>query len=515
MDILIKNSKIYDFNKNKFFIGGVSIVNGKIAEVFNKESAIPQDKFEKVIDGEKLFLLPGLFDVCSRSELSMIDEPNRKAHISQGFTTELIGGLGFSVAPVTNKNYMIHQQNITDYLANPHVSWTWETTTEYLKKIDKKINTNSIFYTPLGTVILESDLNPTFSKITINSILNLLEKSLDEGSSGFSVSTSLSPSSVCFKKDEYIFPILKLLKKYNKILCVCVEGSREIEKDLERAFFLAKKFNLKLHITRLIEFNIKKALPIIEKKKKDLEDLLIDSSSVLECYIKLRHILPDWLNLEDVSKIKNKIKKSENVKKLIKDLSKNFTQGLERFRLIYTENKEMKKYEGSFLSSIALEQNKSISDFLIQLIDTDLENVLFEYPTTELDVISKLFSYNFSVPATGGYFMGREKPDLYSLVPRFLKLTTKKETKTEDNISNLINKLHKKPSKFFNMKSGINVGNDANVFLLDLDKFSSKADCINPNILAEGVRVSIINGGLVYIDNEFTGLHKGKFLNWI
>jgi len=510
MDILVNNVQLYDPLKKKFALGGIAIVEQRIVEIYSETSSIPLDHFDRIIDGKGLYAMPGFFDVHSRGDLAMVSDPSRLSALSQGITCEVIGNDGFGVAPIKHTNYMLHSQYVAHSLGNPQLKWHWESTSQYLNLLHEKNATNMIFYAPHGTMRLETSLNTLLSSTGLSALMHLLERAMDEGAAGVSVSCVQNPSHDGWKNDHEMGTIATLLKKKNGILSVCLCGSPHPFRDIERAVHIARTAGIKLHLSRLFsenDDNAEEILPLLEKSKREVPGLLVDVSPYPTRLLKLSNILPAWVKEISSEELRLKLKRTEAVQGLFDSLDLK-EEYLEKIKLVLTSKKEFKKHEGELLEHIAMERDETIYDVLLNLVLFDADKTFFEYEAVRPDVLKKFFDLPFVVPATSGYLDSRVLPDMYGAIPTYIK-----HFSDLDPVK-IVTKLSTSPAEFYGVKWGIKKSYKANLLILDPAHAYSEADFDNPRSLAEGLDCVIVNGRIAFEKSKSTGLRCGEVLSW-
>ncbi len=510
MDLLVNNVQVFDHLKKKFSLGGIAIIDQRIIDVYSEASSLPLDHFDRIIDGKGLYAMPGFFDVHSCGDLAMVSDPSRLSALSQGIISEVIGNDGFGVAPIKHSNYMLHSQYVAHSLGNPQLKWHWESTSQYLNLLHEKNATNIIFYAPHGTMRLEASLNTSLSNTGLDALIRLLERAMDEGAVGVSMSCVQSPSRDGWKNDHEMAAIAELLKKKGGILSVCLCGSPHSFKDIERAVQIAKTAGIKLHLSRLFydnDDNAEEILPLLEKSKKELSGFLVDVSPYPTRLLKLSSILPYWVKEISSEELRIRLKKVEAVQELFDSL--NFREEyLEKVKLVLTSKKEFKKHEGELLEHIAMVRDETLYEVLLDLVLFDADKTFFEYDAVKPDILKRLFDLPFVVPATSGYLDSRVMPDMYGSIPVCIK-----------NFSGLdpvkiATKLAMMPAEFYGIKWGIKKSYKANLLILDPTHIDSEADFDNPRSLAEGIDCVIVNGRIAFEKNKSTGLRCGEVLSW-
>ena len=510
MDVLINNAIIYDPEESKSFFGGVAIIGSRIAEVYSEHSVIPVDKFDRVIDAKTKYLFPGFIDVHSRGDLAMVSENSRISAISQGIALEVIGQDGFSVAPISSKNYMLHGEYVFSSLGNPQLRWRWESVFEYLDMIHGKNGTNVLFYAPHGTMRLEASLNTKLSPTGISALKYSLEKAMDDGAIGMSVSVWQSPSKDGWEDNAEMETLLSVLKKKNGILCVNLENPKNIRKDIDRAFGFAKSYGLKLHLSGLLIHDASEYMEIIaslDRKKKEIPGLLLDISPYNSRLIKLLELLPEDYRSLSPEEIRIKLKNPEAIQEVFNHLNIH-EQYLRKIRLVATSKKDLKKHENHLLEDVAKEKGESIHNIILSLLMFDIENSVFEYEAVSPSVLKYAFENEFVLPATSGCMEGRYTPDIFGAITRYISHYSEKDS------SKIAEKLSVYPAKFYGLKWGIKQGLKANLALVDVDSTFSEGDFVNPRVIADGTEYVVVNGKIIWEKGKVTGSRNGEVITW-
>ncbi|MBN1115080.1 MAG: amidohydrolase family protein [Oligoflexia bacterium] len=511
MDILIHNVNLFDQTKRKSYIGGIVIVDSRIIDIFSVEPNLPLERFERVIDGAGKYMLPGFFDVHSRGDLSMVSEPTRMSTVSQGITVEVIGQDGFSVAPVSKKNYMLHGQYVHASLGNPQLNWRWKSVGGYLEALDNRISTNILYYAPHGTLRLESSRDSVLSPAAISAVKYLFEKSLDEGSVGLSISASKKPSSLGWDSVDEMAPLLAILESQDAVLNISLEGVEGVVAEIEKCLAIAKEYGLRLHLSRLCPSNDDEwdaSLSLLDKKKKDVKELLVDIPSYTTGMMSFTDMLPDFLKSSSGEEIRVRLRDKSNVANISESL-KTYEKAFNGMRLISASDKELSKYNGWLVKNIARERDEDILDTLLNFLVFDIDKIFFEYDLINPRILEKAFALPFIVPATTGFSNNRPVPDMFGAIPKYIIDYSK------NDIFQMSNKLATVPAGFFRINWGIKRGKEANMVLTDPANVKTFANLANPRFPAEGIDLVIVNGKIAWENGKVTGTKNGRVLSWI
>jgi N-acyl-D-amino-acid deacylase len=511
MDFVIENAKILDSESKKIITGFIAVVDDRIIETGLGLSSIPHDRFERVIDAEGQFLLPGFFDVHSRADLSLIADPLRLSALSQGILLEVIGQDGLGVAPISKKNYLTHYQYVSPSLGNSQLEWKWESVFNYLDKLNNKVSSNVLFYAPYGTMRLEASFNSKLSSEGESALVYILERAMDEGAIGLSISTYQAPSVLGWLDTNEFSPLLKVLSRKKGILSVDVDGSKNVLKDIEKAIILAKNYGLRLHINRVNisdDLTFDKFTASIDKVKKDLPSILVDVSPHTGKLLTFMDFLPTNFKGLSGEELRVSLKRGDVLKKKLED-SGIEEEYIESSKLITTSRRDMKKNEGSKLIDIALEQDMSVYEVLLKFLEFDAETSFFEYETSNKDVLKKMFSLDYVLPATKGCVKGQPVPEIFSSIPLYCNDFANMD------IASITKKLSDKPSEFYGIKWGLKPGVLANFILINPDNFTYVFDYKSVQNFSKGVSLAVVNGKIIMDNDKFSSFRSGRVLSWL
>jgi len=510
MKTLIKNVNIYNLKKDIIQKVNIIIIKERISDILEHEDINYEHKyFDSIIDLDNKFILPAFIDVHSKGDLISLEDFNRFSAVSQGILLEVMGQDAFSVAPVTSKNHILHSRYIRNTLGSINKKWTWESLTSYLDLLNNSIGTNVLYYAPYGTLRLEASLNPVLSKSALSNLLYFLEKSIDEGAIGLSVSTNISPSSLGWVNDEELEPVLKILSKKNKILNVSLQNVEEPYNELEKAFNLAKTYNLKLHVSRLsLSHEPQKLISLIEKKKKDIKDLLIDVSSFYERELSYKDLLPESFNKLSYENIISRIKDEDDFQILTEEFDNKFRL-YKDLKILNTSYEKYKEFENCTVQSVADYFNVSVKTIFLDLFENDFLNTTYIYELCSKEVLNNIFKYNFVLPSTDLYIENKILPDYYGGILNYIDKYSNKDIKT------IYNKLYKVPSTFFAYNWDINIGSTANFVVLDIENIKCKSSFIDAKATNQGIYSVYSRGKEIFKNNKVILLNKGRVLNWI
>ena len=135
-DLLIRGGLLVDGTGSAGRLADVGVLGDRILAVGDLSAVAPTD-VPLDIDASGLVVAPGFIDPHGHSDGSLFVDGALASHLRQGFTTQVSGNCGFSLAPLTP----IGRAGIDVELAALRLTPRWRTFAEYLDEVDA---------TPLG-----------------------------------------------------------------------------------------------------------------------------------------------------------------------------------------------------------------------------------------------------------------------------------------------------------------------------------------------------------------------------
>ena len=202
-DLLIRGGRVVDGTGNPWYRADVGVKDGAVVAIGRIE-----DKAERVIDAEGLYVAPGFIDVHCHADFTVLDPRNpRDFKLRQGITTECAGQCGESAAPINPdtldllKAYVAFEAPVEGVL-----SWRWRTFDEYLRELeDFPIPTNFVPMVGHGTVRIDAmgfeNRPPTEAELA--RMKATVREAMEAGAFGFSVGLAYAPGDYA-RNDEVI-----------------------------------------------------------------------------------------------------------------------------------------------------------------------------------------------------------------------------------------------------------------------------------------------------------------------
>ena len=217
---LIKNGRVVDGTGSPWFRGDVAYSNGRITEVGKLD---PGD-FDEVVDAGGLVVSPGIIDVHSHSDFSLLVNPEADSFIRQGVTTVFNGNCGLSAAPLIEEG----KKEIEEARG---VRIPWLSTAEYLSVMEARgVAINSATFTGLGNLLVSAmgmdayDRPPNEEEV--ETMKEVLRQAMDEGSYGLSSGLEYDPQTLI--DTDAIVELCRVVAEYGGIYATHIR-SRDVK----------------------------------------------------------------------------------------------------------------------------------------------------------------------------------------------------------------------------------------------------------------------------------------------
>ena len=192
-DIIIERGRVIDGTASPWFVCDVAIANGRIAAMGKLDSAPTKRR----IDAAGKVVCPGFIDAHAHSELAIMANPRHESRTMQGFTTEVLGMCGLSVAPSTTPTTAAMNDYYTAVLGRPLPADASFTVAQLLDRLDRQSAVNVAYCVPHATLRVEAAgmrAGPV-TEAEMAKMKALLAQAMADGACGMSTGLMYFPSS--------------------------------------------------------------------------------------------------------------------------------------------------------------------------------------------------------------------------------------------------------------------------------------------------------------------------------
>ncbi len=247
--VVIRNARLYDGTGTSPSIADIAVDGDRIAAV---GTSLPITENVEVVDAAGLSIMPGIIDLHTHSDVSLVSDPGCVSAIAQGVTSQLVGLCGFSAAPVSGGTLrtMIDEEPI---FAFPDVEWSWSTIAGYLEAIDRlepatNVSTLVGHNTLRRFVMGGANAAPTSAQL--EQMRTLLREGLREGARGFSTGLSYAPG--LFANLDELVALARVAAEEGKPYHTHMRyGSPPVRDVLAEAIETAERSGVELNVSHL------------------------------------------------------------------------------------------------------------------------------------------------------------------------------------------------------------------------------------------------------------------------
>lgn len=185
-------------------LSGGTLVDGTGRPARRADVAIDSDRIgyvgeaggvdaERVLDVSGMVVAPGVIDIHTHSDFTMLEARDGHSVIRQGITTEVAGNCGQSYAPITDLNEDAIAQRSLAW--QPNVDVEWRSFGDYVDRVGIGNATNSyllVGHCAIRSAVLGFDDRPA-TPDEVRSMARHVEKAMDEGARGLSFGLEYPP----------------------------------------------------------------------------------------------------------------------------------------------------------------------------------------------------------------------------------------------------------------------------------------------------------------------------------
>jgi N-acyl-D-aspartate/D-glutamate deacylase len=509
-DIIIRGGTIYDGTMAEPAIGDIGIVGDKITAIGELTGTA-----QRVIDAAGLVVTPGFIDVHTHCDLTFKRLGFKRAlayvipsfkgnynYVSQGVTTVVTGNCGYGYTDVDH----------------------------WLRLVDRvKFGTNVYHLVPHGIVREElfGENQPTeLSQKQLEAMKAKVAEAMEMGAVGMSTGLEYPPGFL--SSTEELIELSKVVASYGGLYTthmrdesgkVHENGKFGVLDSIDETVRICEEAEIPVEISHLKasapinDVTARKILKGIERARNRGLDVTADQYPYDAGSTQITILLPNELVTGEGVKDEYKTKAGRgDVKKAITEVFSYL--GPDKI-LISSMMEGDEELEGKFLSEIAEMQGKDPADVFVELT-CDIKTPIGVFFSQDMDIVRELTANDYVMTISDGWTipkgMMKPHPRLYGTFPKKIRKFVLDEKLMD--LKTAIRSMTSLPAEKFKIagRGKIEVGNYADVTMIDLDTITDHATYLDPHQYADGVPYVIVNGVVAIDGGEFTGKRGGRGL---
>lgn len=510
MDTLIQNCTIYDGTGAPAYLGSVGFDSGKI-RVFRAGEA---PAVHAVIDAGGLALVPGFIDAHSHGDLTLASPYATQSKLSQGITTQIAGQCGVSLFPAGgagSEQFARFVSGIAPYPDLPEQLSQLESAAGFygwLDSLQNPITTKCFVGHGALRLWAMGYENRKPDAIELDRMKEMLRRCIREGALGLSTGQVYAPS--CYADNDEILSLLRVVHEEGGVYANHPrnEGDRVIEARAE-TMRLALEADVSLcvsHLKAAGRQNWGKPKAMLEQLDRAVEQGL---RAIIDCYpytagcTSLNVSIPPRYFTNGMNGLLRALQNQSEREIIREEMSRisdydNYVYNSGGFSGVYVSSCPVDhRAEGMFVSEYAEKAGMDPFDAYCDILIRNQGLGLGIYFHMSEDDMTQILSHPLCVLGTDG-LIGKptENPHprafgstarAYDLLVRKKKLLTPEA---------MIHMMTGQAADFLGLssKGRIADGADADVLLIDLDRFRDTATYQNGNALTQGIDRIFISG---------------------
>ncbi len=184
-DLIIRGGTLIDGTGAPGIRADVGVVGDRIKAIGDLSAAVARKGVSVVIDATDRVVCPGFIDVHGHSDASILVDPAVASHLHQGFTTQLSGNCGDTLAPLAEPG----REMVELALAGTGIAPRWSTFADYLAAVERlPLGPNQAFLVGHGTIrgaVIGAASTPA-TDADLKAMVRHLKEALDAGAIGLS-----------------------------------------------------------------------------------------------------------------------------------------------------------------------------------------------------------------------------------------------------------------------------------------------------------------------------------------
>jgi len=202
----------------------------------------------RVVDASGMVVAPGVIDIHTHADFTLLEEPAGRSTLRQGITTEVVGNCGQSYAPITERNADTVAQRSLGW--QPSVDVTWRSVGDYLERASADNGVNCYFlvgHNAVRTAVIGFEERPATDEET-GAMVRLVETALDEGARGMSFGLEYPPARAA-TADEQTALAAAVARRAGFVGCHMKNRDVDFESNVEEILGVARASGARLQLS--------------------------------------------------------------------------------------------------------------------------------------------------------------------------------------------------------------------------------------------------------------------------
>jgi len=526
---LLRNGTIYDGTGAPAVTGDILIRGERIAAIGDLAIESAAD----VIDLDGLAVAPGFINMLSWATESLIEDGRSMSDIKQGVTLEVMGE-GTSMGPLSEE--MKGRRDTILSTADIQYDIEWTTLGEYLEFLERKgVATNVASFVGSATLRVHAagyDDRPVTDD-EMAAMKRLLHEAMREGAMGMSAALIYPPAT--YQSTEELIELCRVVAEYDGMYITHLrsEGAQFLEA-LEELIRILRETGVTgeiYHLKAAGKANWRKmdaVIARIESVRADGLPLTADMYTYPYSGTGLASCIPAWAHDGGFDAMIERLKNPELRERIKREMAlpsrewENMFEenGPDGIMLAGFAKKELRKYQGKWLSEVMTERGTSAADTAIDLLIEDKSRIFSLYFSMSEDNLRRQIQLPWvsfcsdagSIATEGAFLSYHPHPRAYGSFARVIGKYVRDEglVTLEDAVRRLSG--FAADNLKLRERGYLKPGYFADIAIFDPALVQDRAVPGDPHQYSEGMAHVFVNGRQALRDGEHTGALPGRVL---
>lgn len=525
LDLLIKNGTLIDGTGNPSVKGNIGIRDRKI--VMNPTDTVAKE----TVDAAGKIVCPGFIDAHSHGDLILGTEDARLFKTTQGVTTECMGQCGLSMVPAVPENLEASKNMLTmgtTYFPEDMKNWSsYDRFLDYASRQKMTCNGKQyIGHSNLRIAVMGMADRPATDK-ELDTMKGILREAMEDGCAGFSTGLIYTPS--CYAKPEEIIELARVIEPFDGIYASHMRNEGKYIVDaVKETINVGRQAGVRVDLShhkmvgRAYWGGQKDTLRLVHEANDEGVRVFLDQYPYERCMTTLNVCMPPWYFSEGFASMAGKLTDQAfraQVKKEMLDpetpydnyflhcggfdgifvyLAAKTPEAEGRTLSEYAELIGKDPFEAFF--DLCIANNCETGGVYAAMSDEDVCEIIRDpYCIVGSDGLTRSWSEKGHPRASGTF------PHVITHFVQEKKILTWEEA---------VRKMTGLSADYLLIKNKgyLKDGFDADLLILDPERFRDTATYLVPNSRTEGIEAVYVSGEPVYDGKNFTGKYPGRIL---
>ncbi|WP_297746682.1 amidohydrolase family protein [uncultured Tessaracoccus sp.] len=526
MDLLIKNATIVDGTGSEPYFGGLAVDGERIAAVWRDGEDAPTEA-ATVIDAGGRAVTPGFIDLHSHADFTIHGAPAAETQLHQGVTTALAGNCGSTPFPAKSVDVVATNHSHLD----PRFAGEWQDLAGYrdvTSGIGPGINLAlQVGLTSIRSFVVGFEERPA-SPQELDAMRDEIRRAAEQGARGFSSGLIYAPGS--YSSEQEMRALVGAAAEAGLLYSTHMRNETgAVLEAVDEALGVAEATGARLEISHLKAMGPenhgkpRQALEMIEAARERGVDVMADVYPYTASSTTLTSRLPGWALSGGKPALLERLRDASVRREIATTLAARFGRDVDPAGVVIAElgrptsDTSMGWTVGMSLVDIAEHDDCTPEEAAMRVLGAHSATVAIVNHAMSEDDVRTVLAHPLVSVASDGWVLttegaGRPHPRSFGTFVRVLERYVRDEGLL--TLQEAIRKMTSLPASRLGLddRGVLDVGNIADVVVLDAANVREHATFEDPKQLATGVSHVILGGGLALVDGEVTPDRFGRIL---